>query len=100
MAADSGRDLLLFLGRSFPGPTWWVSLLHHPWGRRVVWLFIGENSTDWLPGLDYLFVLRCCEEIYFMLFKPCLALLIVLYILKIQMKEIFGLSGKAGWSFS
>lgn len=38
-------------------------------------LFIGKNGTHWLSGLDYLLVLRCCEETYFVLFDPCLSLL-------------------------
>lgn len=38
-------------------------------------LFIGEDSTHWLSGLDYLLVLRCCEKTYFVLFDLCLSLL-------------------------
>lgn len=69
-STDPGRDLVLFLGPSFPEPDGSLST-----SGEDVWLFMDENSTDWLSGFDYLFLLRCPEETYFMLLSPCLGLL-------------------------
>lgn len=71
-STDPRRDLILFLGPSFPEPG---GSLPTSGEEGVVWLFMDENSTDWLSGFNYLFVLRCSEETYFMLLNPCLVLL-------------------------